>query len=329
MTDSQKMSTFNWHLTWNLTKNHLKAYFIVNPHSAGGKTGSQIQRLRDVIKQQVEYFSIGETTEPGHATVLTREAIHEGYAHIFSVGGDGTFHEVLNGYLHHDKPLNPEVKLSLLPAGTGGDLRRSIGLPRQLEQALKQILQSSVRQIDCGKCECLSFNGTPKTEYFHNVCSFGLTDLAAEKVNTTLALKKLGGKAAYFFAGIQAIAQHKPPKVTIQVDHEDLGMYSINVMAIANGNYFGGGMKIAPYAKLNDGLLDILLFTDLNRAELLAYNGLIYSGNHVKLNKVKQLTGKEISVSSENSPIRVEADGEILGMLPAQFTILPKAIRFQ
>jgi YegS/Rv2252/BmrU family lipid kinase len=261
--------------------------------------------------------------------VLTKEAIREGYEHIFSVGGDGTFHEVLNGYLENDKPMNPNVILSLLPAGTGGDLRRSLELPRQIEPALRKILSSPLRKLDCGKCECVDLNGNSKTEYFHNVCSLGLTDLAAEVVNASPNLKKLGGTMAFLLSGIQAIVKHKPPKVQIVVDSLELGEFSVNVMAIANGSYFGGGMKIAPYAKMDDGLFDVLLFTDLSRPELLAYNGLIYSGSHLKIDKVKQMTGSVIQLKSEEQSIRIEADGEILGKLPATCSVLPKAVLFQ
>jgi YegS/Rv2252/BmrU family lipid kinase len=306
----------------------VKAFFIINPNSAGGKTGMKIQSLKSLIQRKFESFTIAETTAPGHASSLTKEAIHSGYEHIFSVGGDGTFNEVVNGYLFNDKPLNPSVCLSILPAGTGGDFRRSLNIQNDIESAIIHSQNASVTFSDCGKCVCKDASGNLKLRYFDNVASLGLSDKVAETVNNATQLKKLGGTVAFLLAGIAVILQHKPNKVEIQVDDTFLGEMSINLIAIANGTYFGGGMKIAPHASLSDGLFDVIILENLNRFELLSNNSKIYYGGHLKHKKVKQIHGKKIHISSKEL-LRIETDGEPIGFTDATFEILPGVLKIK
>jgi len=306
----------------------LNAFFIINPKSAGGKTGMKIQGLKSLINERFEHFSISETTEPGHATTLTREAIHAGYSHIFSVGGDGTFNEVINGYLFNDKPLNPDVSLSIIPAGTGGDFRRSLKIENDIEKAIRSAETSEFTYIDCGKCICTDINGKLTLRYFHNVASLGLSDKVAEIVNKSTYLKKLGGTLAYLLAGIFAILKNKPNSLTLMVDDQSIGELHINLLAIANGNYFGGGMKIAPHAQLDDGLFDVIILEELNRFELLTNNPKVYYGGHLKHKKVKSLRAKSIKIHS-NEVLRIETDGEPIGFTEASFEVLSGVLKIR
>ena len=306
----------------------MKAFFIINPKSAGGKTGMKIQKLKSLIQEQYEHFSISETTEPEHATILTREAIHASYDHIFSVGGDGTFNEIVNGYLFNDKPLNPEVSLSIIPAGTGGDFRRSLQIENNIEQAIRRAEHSEPRFIDCGKCICADSLGKLNLRYFDNVASLGLSVNVAEKVNNSTHLKKLGGTVAFLLAGISVILKHKPNLISLSVDDELIGELSINLLAIANGTYFGGGMKIAPHAKLDDGLFDVIILENLNRFELLTNNSKVYYGGHLKHKKVKSLRAKKVKIHSKEL-LRIETDGEPIGFTDAEFEVLPGVLKMR
>ncbi len=306
----------------------MKAFFIINPKSAGGKTGMKIQRLKSLIQEQYESFSIFETTEPGHATSLTKEAIHAGYNHIFSVGGDGTFNEIVNGYLFNNKPLNPGVSLSIIPAGTGGDFRKSLQIENNMERLIRNAEYSKPKFIDCGKCICADSSGNLLLRYFDNVASLGLSVNVAEKVNNSTHLKKLGGTVAFLLAGISVILKHKPNLITLSVDDELIGELSINLLAIANGIFFGGGMKIAPHAKLNDAFFDVILLEGLNRFELLTNNSKVYYGGHLKHRKVKSLRAKKVTIQSEER-IGIETDGEPIGFTNAEFEILSGVLKMR
>lgn len=306
----------------------LKAYFIVNPISAGGKTGKKIHSFKSQLDKTFEFYTISETSAPGHATELAREAISLGYTHIYTVGGDGTFNEVVNGYLADDKPINPNVILSIIPAGTGGDFRRNFGLETNIEHALKQIEKNPIQLLDAGKCTFKDGYGALQVRYFDNVASIGVSDAVAQKVNDSKNLKKLGGTLAFLIAGISSIIRYERKEISLMVDDIELGNIDINLLAVSNGKYFGGGMKIAPNAILDDGFFDVILLADFNPIEMLMNNGKVYYGGHVKHNKVKQLRAKRVRISSKEK-MRIELDGETPGFLPATFEILPKVIRFK
>ncbi len=323
---SQQMLTL--HKTAWVGLLYMKAFFIVNPVSSGGKTGAKLQRLKSLISKTFTGFTIAETTAVGHASELTREAIREGYGHIFAVGGDGTFNEVVNGYLEKDKPLNTDVLISVLPSGTGGDFRRNFGLKGDLEQALHQIQLGSVRWIDAGKCEYQDHFGFTQTRYFDNVASLGLSDVVADKVNASKWRKKLGGTFAFMISGVQGILTHEPENVRILADGLDMGEFNINIMAVANGMYFGGGMKVAPHALLDDGEFDVIMLHDFSKPELLAVNGQVYYGGHLKHAKVKQFRTQSITIKSNHS-MRIELDGETPGKLPITLTCLPKVLKIK
>ncbi|TNE70395.1 diacylglycerol kinase family lipid kinase [bacterium] len=306
----------------------MKAIFIINPKSSGGKTGKSIQRLKQIINKSFTSFSIAETTEQGHATELTKEAIREGYEHIFSVGGDGTLNEVVNGYLENDKPINPNVILSILPSGTGGDFRKNFGLTSDLEKSLVQIQNGNIYQVDAGRCELRDAYGFKIVRYFNNVGSLGLSDYVAEKVNNSKWRKKLGGTAAFLISGVQGILAHKPETVRITSDGMDMGEYPLNLLAVANGKYFAGGMKVAPHAQISDGEFDVILLSDLSVVEMLMNNSKVYYGGHVKHPKVKQFRTKSITIETAHH-MRIELDGETPGILPATLTCLPGVLRFK
>lgn len=300
----------------------------MNPLSAGGKTGKKIHTFKSRLEKKFEFYTVAETSAPGHATELAREAISLGYTHIYTVGGDGTFNEVVNGYLLNDKPINPDVILSILPAGTGGDFRRNFGLVTDIEKALKQIESNPIQLLDAGKCTFNDATGALQVRYFDNVASIGVSDAVAQKVNNSKHLKKLGGTLAFLIAGISSILSYDRKEISLMVDDIDIGNIDINLLAISNGKYFGGGMKIAPHAVLDDGLFDVILLADFNPVEMLMNNGKVYYGGHVKHDKVKQIRAKRVRITSKEK-MRIELDGETPGFLPATFEILPKVIRFK
>jgi diacylglycerol kinase (ATP) len=303
-----------------------KALAVVNPNSSNGSTGKQWPRIREEIAKHVEKFEYVFTEHRGHATDLARHGIKEGYEMIIAVGGDGTNNEVINGFFENDSPVNPEAVFSHITRGTGGDLRKTTGVPKKLVGAAAVLAGDATRRIDCGRMTLLDHSGTEVVRYFLNIASFGIGGKIDDKVNKTT--KAFGGFASFAWSSITSIFTYENQVIHLKIDGEDLGKQRLFNTVIANGRFFGGGMMVAPDASMDDGLFDIIVLGDLNRFEVLTQMIKIYNGGHVGHPKVKYVNGKVLEATSDET-VLLDVDGEQPGSLPATFTIVPGAVRLK
>ncbi len=241
----------------------------------------------------------------------------------FRVGGDGTHNEVVNGFFENSKQINPEASLGIISMGTGGDLVRTLGIPKNVEDAATKIKDHKTQKFDLGFMRCQSLKGEPVTRYFINVADAGfggtLTNLSYQST------KVFGATATYLIALLKTLFVHETTPVKIQVDDSFTKEQIIRSIVIANGQYFGGGMWIAPQAKTNDGLFDIIILGDLTRGEVLANIHKLYNGTMAEHEKVQTLHGRKVSLNSK-SEILIETDGELPGKLPASFEMVPSVL---
>jgi diacylglycerol kinase (ATP) len=294
---------------------------IVNPQSNGGATGRRWKTLEPRIRAGLGAIEVEHTREPRDAERIAREAVRSGVDRVVVAGGDGTFSEVVTGLLANE--LGSYARLGLLPLGTGGDLRRTLRIPKDLAGALTCIAEGHTREIDAGRVSFCDASGKPAEVYFANVASIGVSgDIVKRTANTT---RVLGGSVAFLISTLKSIARFRPEPVTLRVDGELVYEGPLVLAAAANGRRFGGGMTVAPEAAIDDGCLDLVMITDLNRRQLVARLPMLYRGTHVHDAAVMSCRGRVIEATA-SSEVALEIDGEPLGGLPVRIEVLPRAL---
>ena len=305
---------------------------IVNPKSAGGSTRDNWSATASDLRAHFGPFKVAFTKAAGDGTTLAKKAAESGRKFIIACGGDGTINEVANGILES----GADVEFGILPSGTGGDFRRSLGLPQSAREAARVLRDGRTELIDAGKVSFHDLNGKPASRYFLNISSFGLAASIIERVkaNKTIEWLPLGGvrgRANFALSTIQEVMDLEPLTVRIKIDDgEERPLQTINC-CIANARYFGGGMMIAPDAKLNDGAFDIVNIGDIKTLKILINLPSLYKGSHLEMAEVRSSLAKRVEVASADPSvdIHLEIDGELPGRLPAVFEIVPKALRIR
>ncbi|OGP81666.1 MAG: hypothetical protein A2Y95_08595 [Deltaproteobacteria bacterium RBG_13_65_10] len=298
---------------------------VVNPRSANGKTGRRWPEIRKALVQHLGEVRGYLTKSPGHATALARQAVEEGAELVISVGGDGTNNEVLNGLFRDGRPISEGVAMSVIPGGTGGDFARLLQIPKDPAAAAKRLAGAKPRPIDVGLLTCADHEGATIRRMFLNIASFGLGGEVDARVNRTT--KIFGGFASFFWASLTTLFAYKNRHVRLRVDDFLDEERVIQQVSVANGQYFGGGMWIAPGARLDDGLFDIVISGDFTRGESLRSGRDIYKGAHVHHPKVQVLRGRKISAESGEITL-IDMDGEQPGRLPLTVEVVPGALLF-
>lgn len=301
---------------------------IVNPHSSNGRTGRLWPHVREQIVRRLGVVDERMTSYPGQATLLARECLNSGYNLILSVGGDGTHHEVVNGFFDGDTVVNPGAALAVITSGTGGDFRKTLGLGPGPEAALDQLDGDFSRQVDVGRFRYRAHDGSTQSAYFLNILSFGIGGLVDHYVNNTT--KALGGKASFFMGTMRAMFQFRPQKVRLILDQREPIERTIHMVALANGCYFGGGMYVAPGAELDDGLLDCVVMRDLSTAKFVGMSRHIYKGTHLAHPHVEHFRARVIeALPLGQEPVLLDVDGEPKGALPLRVEVAPRAINLK
>jgi YegS/Rv2252/BmrU family lipid kinase len=254
---------------------------------------------------------------PGHLTELARKAVDDGADLLVVVGGDGALHEVVNGIVGRD------VEVALLMRGTGMDFPRTHSIPTKVEEAARVAVEGETREVDLGRVTYRSWAGAEATEHFANIASAGMSAAVARRANAKS--KALGGKASFFAALVEVFFGWRNVDMHVRVDGEERRA-KINNTVVANGQYHGGGMWLAPEASYDDGLFDVLVFGDLTKRDFVLNVAKIYKGTHLAHPKIEQLRGRRVEIDADE-PLPVELDGEQPGTTPATFEVVPQALR--
>jgi YegS/Rv2252/BmrU family lipid kinase len=298
---------------------------IFNPRSGGGKTAEAWTRARPHVHGAVEEL---ETRAPGHAIELTAKAIKGGATTIIAVGGDGTINEVVNGMFENDKLISGDIRLGIIPHGTSSDLRRALNLPLDPEKAARVIRRGELHMVDLLKVRYTRMDGTPAFRYCINITSFGMGGSVAARVNRSS--KPLGGRIAFLAATIETALSFSGIPVRLELDDSEIIEARITNVAICNGQYHGSGMWISPGAALDDGLIDVTIIRHVSRFDLvkslpMLYNGGIHSHPKVEARRVRRV--KALVKADAKESALIEIDGEPLGRLPIETSILPQTLR--
>ena len=303
---------------------------IVNPKSASGATRDNWSSIASDLRTHFGPFQVAFTKGPGDGIDLARRSAEEGRRFIIACGGDGTINEIANGIIES----GTDCELGIFPSGTGGDFRRTLGIPTELREAARTLREGRTEAIDVGKITYLNHNGESESRYFLNVSSFGLAASIIERVKGSTSLKWLPldtvrGRASFALSTLQEVAGLATANVRVKLDNGDEHPLSTVNFCIANARYFGGGMMIAPDAKIADGFLDVINIGDINTAKILLNAYTLYRGSHLSLKEVKDTLAKRIEAHplNEGDEVHIEVDGELLGMLPAVYEVVPKALK--
>ena len=290
---------------------------IVNPTSASGSTGQAWPQIASDLRSQFGSFRVIFTKHRGDAAALAGDAARKGAKLIVACGGDGTVSEVANGILSSGK----DVELGILPSGTGGDFRRTLEIPARSRDAARILRTGRTVRIDVGRVSYIDQNGNDATRYFVGVASCGMSTRVIERVKED--------KASFATALLKTAMQNAPVRLVVQLDDAHDRHLTVSNLCIANARYFGGGMKIAPNAKLTDGKFDVIGVGDLSALQLFTSAPRVYLGSHLSMPEVSHALARKVNIrpADGGAYIALEVDGELPGRLPATFQIVPEALR--
>lgn len=306
-----------------------KLHVILNKHSAGGRTAKRWPQMEAEIRRLFGDFEVSETYAPFAGEPLTCKAIEDGATLVIAIGGDGTFSEAANGFFKDGAPVNPDTELALLTSGSGCDLRKTFEWPEpdEITQMLEIIKSGKTRKLDIGLMSYEAPDGTMGKRYFVNITSFGLGGAVSNAVNRSRIAKRFGGSFAFSWHSFIQGLLYKNQKIRLQIDDDFDEELDITLAVVANCQYFGGGMHVAPNADPADGLFDILVAHGLKKSEYSSIFASLGSGSHVGHPKIIQRRAKRVVATSlDPKPVRHDVDGETPGALPSTFEILPGAI---
>ena len=316
-------------MTTEMTERH--PLVIINPKSASGKTGRRWPSVAPLLLSRLPNAECVFTTRAGEGTDLARRALQEGPRLIVAAGGDGTVNEVVNGFFdERGTPLQTQARLGVLPLGTGSDLCRSLGIPRDPALAVELLTEPS-RAVDCGWAET-----DEMSHAFLNIASLGISSEVARHFEE----HGKSGVISYVSGLFSAARRYEERRLTLRFDVAarsaaepewvERTLTSAFVCALANGQFFGGGMHIAPDAQLNDGLLQCVMVRGLNTLEILRYLPSLFRGKHLKHEPFSALEARGVELIV-NRDTYLELDGEpvlcVKPERPARVKLIPHALK--
>jgi YegS/Rv2252/BmrU family lipid kinase len=310
---------------------HLKTAFVVNPGSGGRRKNRLRSALMARISGLLPDSPIQFSASADEAAVMTRELLEKGYECIAAAGGDGTFNSVLQGFFSDDRgtPVRKGASLAVIPVGTGGDFRRSLGIENDPIAALSLLSGTSTRPCDVGRVEYMDFDGKKCVRYFLNITSFGLGGLVDKYVQESS--RKLGGTLTFFMATVRAFRNYSNADVTVTLD-DGFSMDTRSVVvAVANGKFFGGGMCIAPMAEISDGLLEVIILGDMHLWDFIKDGSKLYGGKLKEHPHMVHKSVRKVAIvpKNESQVMYMDMDGEPLGVAPASVEVIPSAINLK
>jgi YegS/Rv2252/BmrU family lipid kinase len=300
-----------------------KTLIIVNPRSANGRTGRRWAAIESVIRGKLGDFDAVFTEGRNHATTLAHEALDR-YELIAVLGGDGSVNEVVNGFIEHDRLLRPDVALGVIPCGTGADFVKTLGVPRDFAGAAERLASGAEHGVDIGKVVYRRPDGGEGIRYFVNESEIGMGAAVCEEVNRSS--KRWGGRISFLRAISVTMLRYPNQEIELSLDGAPAERVVINNVWLANGKYSGGGIRSAPRARLDDGLLDVVIVKGAGLLKRFLGIPALRSGAFARTADVVYRTARVVEATSL-APVPVETEGEPIGTLPARFEILGERLR--
>ncbi len=282
-----------------------RALAVVNPAAGGGRAQGRLEDLVAIFKGANARVDVVRTPGPGEATRLAREAVAEGYRRVIAIGGDGTVHEIVNGL------VGSAVELAVVPLGSANDFAAALGL-REWRAAARLAATGRARAVDLAVA-----NGRA----FANCVGVGVDAAGARVVGRH---RRVVGPLGYLTAALGTLATYRPRPVRIEFDGEVIAGKHLLVVA-ANGGRFANGMRIAPAASLDDGMLDLCVVGETSLAESIALLARVYRGAHVGRPKVRMARVRAVVIEQERA-LPVQLDGELTEAERIEVRCMPRAL---
>ena len=311
---------------------------IVNPRAGRGAIERALPGIEAVLAEEGVGYDVVRTEGPGHATELARAALDDGIGFIAAVGGDGTVHEVVNGMMDDEGPRSPDAILGLVPSGTGSDFVRTFGIRPEPDRAARGLAGKTIwGKLDIGRVRYRDAGGAEARRWFVNIAEAGI---GAAVVRSAAHMPRWIGGRAYRLAALQGIVTFKPQEASLLLhgrkargtrgdaaDEELTHAGVVSMVVVANGQFFGGGLRVAPRAIPSDGRFDVLVGEGTKMQALTALRKMPL-GAHVPDATFAEFLADSLSLESLQ-PLPVEADGEYLGTTPAAFDLVRAAIQLK
>ena len=280
---------------------------IVNPVSGAGHASAVGEKAAALLKHLNVAFTLRMTEAIGHATELAKQAVRRGDATVIAVGGDGTVSEVAAGL--HDT----QTALGIIPAGNGNDFAKAIGIPKSWDEALHYLLKHAPRRVDTGRAN---------DRLFVNICGTGFDVMVLE--NMLKAKRFLRGKLSYLYGIFVTLTRFKPIPMRIETAEDEIIDKPCSHFSIANGQYFGSGIRIMPLSKVDDGILDILVIDSLSRWKIFLNLPALLKGTIINKAFCHHYRTKGCMLSAPG--MHLNLDGEIVFIDQVKFSCLPASL---
>jgi diacylglycerol kinase (ATP) len=293
----------------------LKTMLVLNPHAGKGKGQKVFAAIRELLERRIPKLDIKISEYAGHAFQIGRDAASQGYERVLTVGGDGTPFEIVNGLYAEGRPRQT-IELGMIPAGTGNSFLRDFA-EISWRQAVENILNGRQRKVDLVEISYVRDHKEIK-QYYLNILGVGLI---ADILKLTNEKLKGFGSLGYSLAVMMRLAKGMRNRILLTLDGKKMEVVN-SALVISNSKYTGGAMKIAPMADTQDGQVDVVIFQEVNRRDILSIFSQVFKGTHVGHPKVKTFRAVEIDIDSCPQELLM-ADGELLGLTPLRLKVLP------
>ncbi len=283
-------------------------HLIINPTAGNGYAFRVGAQLVEFLQGRKIAHTASVTKRPGEATALAREAARNGAATVVAVGGDGTVTEVMRGI------CGTRAALGIVPAGTGNDFSKSLGIPKKPSEAMEFILSHPPRPVDVGQVN---------DRLFLNVCGTGFDVCVLDAMQR--AKKYMRGMLPYLWGVVRTILTYRPAMITFEIDGGEPFVKPLLLLGVANGRYIGGGMCVAPDAQPDDGRFDLIMVDAMPNWKMPRYLLKLVSGRIREIPGVSFLRCQRVTMRAQG--MRFNMDGEIDPLDEATFTIRPGALK--
>ena len=313
---------------------------IANPSAGHGRTGRDLPHLLGALRDALGELDLVTTSAARQATELAAAAAGARRPLVVSLGGDGTLHEVVNGLMQARNARAGAAELpalGLIATGTGGDFGRCLGISHRVQDYVAALASGRERAVDVGLARFTGVDGRPAERYWVNVLSAGVGGLVDRYAADAPAF--LGGRFAYAQATLRAVVMCRRVKLRCRAvlpdGREAVRRLDGHAVAICNGTTFGGGMRIAPMARPDDGLFEVIALETRTRWRLIGRFRTVYAGTHTQEPGVShfscrslELTPVQVGVTRPRAGLfPLDVDGEALGDVPLRVELVPRAIR--
>lgn len=284
---------------------------VFNAQARRGRAWEVASILRAAVAQSAG-AEWAPTEYPGHATLLAEQAAAEGFRVVAALGGDGTAHEVANGLMRVPAERRPEM--AIVPIGSGNDFSLSVGIPPEPEAAMRRVFEGAARPVDLGRVT----DAAGRTTYFCNALGIGFD---ANVTFHSYRITYLKGFSMYLWAVVQTILRnHNAPRLQLEIDGQTHEQEAL-MLVLCNGPREGGGFRVAPAARSDDGVLDYAMIARVSRPMMFRLLPEVMNGTHGRFPQVRLGTFHLLTLSADR-PLPIHADGEVYAGFDSDVTWL-------